>query len=329
MSRLLPLLMAACVPEPVTTVAPSGVDLVMATASDDYQVGALSVVDTTAGTATDIATLHGDAVVVIEGDDLFAINRLLSDSIRRYHRDDLEIPLWEVSVGRGANPHDIATCGGVLWVSRYEETELYVLDRDSGERLDTLDLVDLADEDGIPEMSDLVVDGDQLFVGLQRLRRDDGWVAAPEGHIAVIDCPTRTLVDTWPVGPNPLLRPHTDGLLVLHQDGVDRVVDGSPQPLWPEQLVDLDSRGDTVVAIRRDGADHTVSCASGLGEDWVHGETRASYLSDVLLRDDAWIASRRGWEEPVPGSLLRLDPVSCSFTDTIESTLAPYNLAAW
>lgn len=326
------LLLAACVPEPeVPTTTPDRFDLVMATTADDYQVGALTVLDTEAPAPTDIATLHGDAVVVTEGTDLFAINRLLADTIRRYDGSDLEVPLWEVSVGRGANPHDVATCAGALWVSRYEETELHVLDRDTGALLTTVDLADQADDDGIPEMSDLVVMGDRLLVGLQRLRRQAGWVP-DEGRIAVIDCATRTLVDTWSVGPNPVLRANPldpASVLVLHDEGVDAVTEGSPEPLWDGRLVDLDVRPGAVVSIARAGSDHTIRCATELGGDWTLGETRASYMADVLLHGDAWIANRRGWEDPsVAGGLLRLDPTSCTVIETIEPTLAPYSLAA-
>jgi hypothetical protein len=338
MDRSVILLLAlACAPpessEAVDAVAPGTV--VMATASDDYQVGALSLYADGVLTA-DVATLHGDAVVVVEDDALYVVNRLLMDTVRRYDRADPQLPTWETSLGRGANPHDVARCGGVLWVSRYEETALHLLDPVDGAKLGELDLAEASDADGVPEMSDLeVVDG-RLFVGLQRMRRDEGWVAASPGQVAEVDCDARALVELHDVGPNPVLRRAGDQLAVVALDGVwslDPVSGALDGPWWTgEGVVDLDIGADGRVAlVARDGSDHAVGCAEALGGAPAWGTPLASYLPDVLVDDGvAWVAARRGWEDPtLAGALLRFDLDTCSQTERVESTLAPFSLARW
>src|SRR5690606_31032144 len=132
----------------------------------------------------------------------WAIDRLQADVIRAYDPGRWSEPRWEVSVGTGANPHDIALCGGRLFVSRYEHDHLLVLDPDTGAEVGTVDLSDLSDADGLPEASDLEVLDGRFYVGLHRLDRLAGWTSAPGGRLVEVDCDAMEATDDWEAGPN-------------------------------------------------------------------------------------------------------------------------------
>jgi hypothetical protein len=324
--RLL-LLLAACVPEPARPPdVPEGAVVAVATASDDYTAGALVLVGVADRRPVDVATLHGDSVVVAEDGALFVVERFLVDAVRRYD-GAVAAPVWQVSTGRGSNPHDVARCGADLVVSRHEATSLLRLDPATGSVRGTVALGDLADADGLPEASDLVVHDGVLHVGLQRLDRDAGWSSSPGGRRVRIDCASGARLAVDEVGPNPVLVPGPEGVAVVSEDGVDAGA-WSLDDVDDARPVDaaLDAAGGVVVA--RDGASrHVVACVDGSGQ--VAGVLHTPrYVSDaVLVGDEAWLAARRGWTSPeTPGAIVVVDRGTCTVTEEISTLLAPFSL---
>ena len=60
-------------------------------------------------------------------------------------------------------------------------------------RRGTIDLASLADGDGLPEMSQMALVGERLFVSLQRLDRRTGFVPNGPSWLAVVDTTTDTV----------------------------------------------------------------------------------------------------------------------------------------
>ena len=214
----------------------------------------------------------------------------------------------------------------------------------TGESLGTIDLADHADADGLPEMSSAVANGDLVFVALQRLDRDNGWVADPEGRVAVVDPATLTMVRSLAVGPNPLLVPHPDGGAVAAcDDGLWRVhADSVSGPVVPGGLdgalgaLTFADDG-TAYALHRPCADcagHRLICLDAWDGPLL-GETEpvGAFLSDLAVVDDTlWIAARRGWEDPsVAGGFLAMPRETCGPLPAPEAwhrgTYAPFDLA--
>jgi hypothetical protein len=340
MTRLLPALwLAGCAPPAPEAgdppEGPSGVVLV--TAAVDYTAGALAAA-TPDGTVSDLlATIHSDAVVQAEGSVVYVVNRLLMDTVRRIDPPAWGQPTWEASVGPGTNPQAVATCGGALWVSRYGHAELLRLDPETGEALGTLSLAAWADEDGLPEASDLVVLGpDTLAVGLQRLRRTAGWLPDATGQVAVVDCAAATVRDVWPVGPNPTLR-GPDPLVVISE--------GAASTLDPENgtLANLGDDADLVdgqvdaagaVWIARDGEAHAWRCVDADGSE-IAGPWIDRYITDVALAPDgtAWISARPPWSDPLaPGGVIVVERDTCEVrgsADGLATAMPPYAVAVW
>ena len=314
--------------------------LVIASAADDYSAGGLAVI--VDGAWHDVGSLHGDSVVSTGGGVTWAINRLGSDTVRRIDTLDGAPPTWEASVGRGGNPHAVAVVDGVALVTRYEETAAWRLDAATGDVLGEVDLSASADADGIPEMSSAVVDGDRVLVALQRLDRDAGWVVDPVGRVAIVDPGTGSVDAVLDVGPNPSLVAHpAGGALVVAQDGLWRVdadglVAGPSRPEGvPGAIVGAAvAAGGSVVAIARQGAQHAVWCLDAWdARAGIEAVSLPAFLSDVVVDGDtAWVAVRRGWEDPsVAGGLAAMPVTGCgpfpSEGAWLRGTFAPYALA--
>ncbi len=92
-----------------------------------------------------------------------------------------------------ADPYDVAIApDGKLWVTRYFQSTLLVLDAD-GTRAGTVDLSKLADADGRPEMSAIAIVGNVAYVALQRLSPGlGGSDPAPTDYSSIVTIDTQT-----------------------------------------------------------------------------------------------------------------------------------------
>jgi hypothetical protein len=174
-------------------------------------------------TAIDLGTLEPSLNVALTSDDVtlrwfdhrtWVINRYGQDNLMMLDGGDHHL-LRQVSVRPGpnlpCNPHDLlflSTCRAYL--SCYEQPSLYVIDPSApvGEVITgAIDLAELADADGVPELSHLARVGDRVYVAVERLDRADAWRPVPPSYLAVIDPASDTLEDTIelqatnPVGP--------------------------------------------------------------------------------------------------------------------------------
>ena len=163
----------------------------------DYSSGSFSSMDLSTNTAThDHLTIHSDAAVRTYRDKVYILNRLRQDNVIVLSRSDLKTPLTQYSTGNGSNPHDMAFVSEEkAYISRYERTQLLIVNPITGDSLGAVDLSAFADEDGLPEMNQLALYDNYLFVACQRLDRDNGFVPTDVSVIAVVDVMTDQVVD--------------------------------------------------------------------------------------------------------------------------------------
>lgn len=163
----------------------------------DYSSGSFSSLDLSTNTATnDHLTIHSDAVVRTYRDKVYIINRLGQDNVIVLDRSDLKTPLMQYSTGNGSNPYDMAFVSEEkAYISRYEQTQLLIVNPVTGDLLGEVELSVFADADGLPEVSQLALYGNHLFAACQRLDRDNGWVPTDVSVIAVVDVLTDQVVD--------------------------------------------------------------------------------------------------------------------------------------
>jgi hypothetical protein len=165
----------------------------------DFSTGTLAAVALDGSYRTDesVAPICSDAVVRSYGGLVYVVNRLTCDNIQILDPGDGFALVGQFSVGNGSDPHDIVVVGDdKAYVTRYNTTELWVVDPTTGAHTGTIDMGTLADADGIPEMDQMAVAGGRLFVTLQRVDRNSaGWDPTDASFLAVVDLEADTLLD--------------------------------------------------------------------------------------------------------------------------------------
>ena len=165
--------------------------------TSDFETGSIAHLQTGATVAdTDLLTIHSDALARYYDGRVYVINRLGQDNVLVLDVGDLRTPITQFSVGNGSNPQDIAFAGpGKAYVSRYASSLLLIVDPRDGTELGEIDLSSFADEDGTPEMGQMVIAGNFLYVACQRLDRNGSFEPVEPSLLVVIDTSTDTVVD--------------------------------------------------------------------------------------------------------------------------------------
>ncbi len=118
-------------------------------------------------------SIHSDAVARYHDGRVYIVNRLRRDNIQILNSELLYSTEREISTGAGSNPHDIVLADRSRgYVSLYERNYLLQIDPLNAMQTGSVDLSGFADGDGIPEASGMHLEGDLLYVALQRLDRN-------------------------------------------------------------------------------------------------------------------------------------------------------------
>jgi hypothetical protein len=129
-----------------------------------------------------VANIHSDAVARFIDGKVFIINRLNRDSVLILNPANGFLPEAEYSVGKGNNPQDIVKVNdNKAYITLYNSRNLLVVNPYSGAFIRNIDLgaytettsLGIAGPDGIPEMSQMYLEGSSLYIQLQRLDRND------------------------------------------------------------------------------------------------------------------------------------------------------------
>jgi hypothetical protein len=140
--------------------------------------------------------VHEDSVARTFGGRVYVVNRLFADNVERLDPARGFVTEAQCSTGPGSNPHDIAFVDEhKAYVTLFERAELLIVDPSVADCRDfvrgTIDLSAYADADGIPDMDQMVIVGNRLYVSLQRLDINTILrLPAERGAIAVVDVDT-------------------------------------------------------------------------------------------------------------------------------------------
>ncbi|MBM4118225.1 T9SS type A sorting domain-containing protein [bacterium] len=185
--------------------APAAAQPFVGVVCTDYVTGKFSVCEADVPwTATpDVATIHSDAVGRAHGGRVYIVNRLGADNLQVLDPAQDFATLHEFSTGTATNPQGVAFSpdGSKAYLPRQNADDVLVMDPETGEWLDTIDLSAWADADGSCEVGDCIAVGDRLFVAILRLNRNLYWTPVGDSYLAVIDMTTDTLVDCAPGTP--------------------------------------------------------------------------------------------------------------------------------
>lgn len=218
----------------------------------DFETGGLATVGVARPhrTAAFDAPVYSDAVVRVDGDRVFVVNRLGGDWISALDPRRGFRTLLECSTGAGSNPHDVAVVApGKAYVTRYNRSELWIVDPTpspscAGFRRGTIDLSPWADADGLPEMDQVLVVGDRAFVLLERLDRGNGYLPVGKSILLVIDTTTDRVVgsirlagaNAFSASPGMRREPGTGAILVSSAGNIHRTGDGGIERIDPATL---------------------------------------------------------------------------------------------
>jgi hypothetical protein len=181
--------------------------------------------------------VNSDAVARTAGGLVYVVNRFFGDSLQIIDPAQDFATTRQCLTGGGSNPQDFVFVGPDKgYVSLGGGTEVLVVDPSppqdcSGFILDRIDLAEFADDDGNPELNQMAVVGDRLYVTLQKLDRDNFFVPAENGSVVVIDLGTdEALGEIILTGQNPFAQTKgittRDGDLFLSEVGNFGVNDG-------------------------------------------------------------------------------------------------------
>ena len=137
-----------------------------------------------------------DAVLRHHQGLLYVVERFGCDNIRVLDPANGFVVVRQFSVGNGANPNDIVIVSPTkAYVSRYETSDLWIVNPSTGAFVGSISLAGFADADGIPEMSRMAFRGGRVFVTVQRVDRDLSFSPTDSSAVVVIDAAADTLVD--------------------------------------------------------------------------------------------------------------------------------------
>ncbi|MBN2798172.1 MAG: hypothetical protein JXX28_03425 [Deltaproteobacteria bacterium] len=313
--------------------------------SMDYSVGSLSAASLSdRALYQNLTATSGDPVVRVDDGRVLQLNRFGYDTVRIYAPGTFSRPALEFAVGddedRSTNPQDARVCGGELFLTLYGRPYLPWYHPDTGQLRGQVDLRAFSDGDGVgPEASTLAERDGTLFVGLNRLDREDGW-SDRGGYVVEIDCASGAQGRAWPLGGNTSVwEGGPTGVLASARPyqglpGGLFAVDEEPEPLWspPEGEEITGVAADTRLALvttlsSADLNTARVWCVDlNTGSGAVAAETQ-QLLSEVRMSPtgEAWLTVGWGLDGAAPE--LRIYSLSsCALVDRVTTTLAPFSV---
>ncbi len=246
---------------------------VIGTRTAGYDAGAHSVVSVdlpiTASNELD-GTSSSDVTVVGGAGHFYRLLKFGTNTISRYSVDDPATPIYTYSTQSAdedsqSNPYTMVEVSPTkAYVLRYGSGKMWIVnpaaDREADFKIGEIDLSHY-DPDGVPEMAAALLQGELLYVGMQRL---EAFSAVRSSYVAVIDTTTDTEVDTREQGSQDSLlgidlgvhnvtglseNPDNGEVLAIAVGGYD----GSFAPLYNGGIVAIDSLDYSVETVLDDG----------------------------------------------------------------------------
>lgn len=233
----------------------------------------------------------GDSVLRLQAGRTLILNRFAANNLQEIDASRNRFTtLRQCSLGIGANPHDVVMVSDAKgYVSRYDKPNLGVVDLSvdsscTGFVVDLIDLSPLADADGIPEMDQMLLVGDRLFVALQLLDRRRFFTPTGPGVLAVLDTTTDLLVGAVPLQ---IANPFAETKGLVYDEARARIYVGGPGTLF----TDLEDGGIEIVdpvALASEGVLITGAQLGGDLTDFVIVGSRRAY---AIVAGEGFIAS--------------------------------------
>lgn len=203
----------------------------------------------------ELGPAEGDSVAVESGGRIVIIERTLGAVTVLANDLSIERNFSVADDGGVApNPHDFAFVSDTkAYVTRFAQGTLAIVDPSNGTVTGTIDLAS-HDDDGVPDMDAVVVDGDRAFVSLERL--DETFAPRADSELVVVDTGSDEVSDTLVLpldNPTGRFRRDADGRLAIACVGAYGAADGGivslgSDGMTPQVLVTEETLGGDVGA---------------------------------------------------------------------------------
>ena len=184
---------------------PSDHYAVISTQASDGSSGDISVISL-ADYSADNANFAGgsDTAISSGGEYYYRIGRYKQDNITKFSINDPETNIWQYSTnGEGeetTNPYKLVVKNDTTaYLIRFGHAKVWIVDptAETAETFKTgeIELSSYAGDDEIPEVTDALLINNKLYLLMQGLDRDAGWVPG-QAYLAIFDTTDNTEVDT-------------------------------------------------------------------------------------------------------------------------------------
>lgn len=149
--------------------------------STDYgSSGRFSIINPEIFTSTQgLSNIHSDALAKYIDGKVYIVNRLNRDNIQVLNPDLGFLTELEFSTESGSNPQDFVKLNsGKAYITRYNRSTILIVNPSTGISTGQIDLSGFNEtasglSDNLPEMNQMYLENDRLYVQLQRLDRND------------------------------------------------------------------------------------------------------------------------------------------------------------
>ena len=178
---------------------------VISTQASDFSSGDISIISLQDYSADNVNFSGGsDTAISTNGENFYRIGRYQQDNITKFSINDPENNIWQYSAnGEGeesTNPYKLVVKNDTTaYLIRYGHAKVWIIDP-SAETTETfktgeIDLSAYAGDDNIPEVTDALLIDNKLYLLIQNLDRDAGWVPG-QAYLAIFDTSDDTEVET-------------------------------------------------------------------------------------------------------------------------------------
>jgi len=205
-----------------------GVSLTGVVFGSDYKTGELRWIDKDEKISEKSLSFYQDSKVIVNGSDLYVLERMGADNITRIDPSKLESDgekavVWQVSLDDDANPVDMAFSGEEAWVALQNADSLVKISTKDGKVSKSIKTGKFAYEgEKSPYVADIELNDGKLYVLIQRYTYDAAtWTSTyPLGLLAIYDAKSGDLKDTVQLkAKNPAAMAFVDGTLYVASTG--------------------------------------------------------------------------------------------------------------
>jgi|GEM_PF-356866 len=260
-----------------------------------------------------------DIKMAAQGAFFYRIARFNGDSVTKFAASAPATPIWQYSTMDDqdsmatSNPQSmIFASSNKAYIPRFGSNKMWVVNPQTttaaGFKTDSVDLSAYADADGLPEMTQGVVVNGKLFLILQRMDQDNGWIPQ-DAYLAVIDTATNVEIDTKTDSGNlkgiPL--PVKNPWNIVYKNGKVYVNGVGSYPSWDGTPADY-SGG--IVSV--DPSTYAVEMIVDDGDDTTHPYGNISGMT-VVSATKGYFISYAGWGD---NSLYSFNPTTGIVSET-------------